>query len=223
MSSHYSFSIRGALMGLPSDMHAVVTQKLAHFAEVLLRERNLEFRDDSRLVWAFVTGSLPPTWTMEKVMDELTLLQYIYRETLYTSKYSSSIPVIKTTLEKSTFHKNSDPSGKAFQYVQRYVIPVCRIAAVMESLDQGNMESGQCSMNCSGCMEDPDDEEEDEEENENEEPEEKDKKYTDDEIAELVILATEGMPEEVVQDIINDWKHGDGSLLHEFLHEAMRE
>ena len=64
-----AFSIQVALLALPQVHHDALAARLDHFAFVLKEKHQLGMRDDSRLVWALVTESLPDGWDADRVMD----------------------------------------------------------------------------------------------------------------------------------------------------------
>ena len=138
MSSPYkvnsSFSIQAALMGLPFDMFNVCAIRLNEFQQKLWNERQLMLRDDSRLVWSFVSGQLPG-WTEAKVMDELCLVQYLHSHTDYVSKFKCTIPIVKLNIEQQVFAgmDSSRASSHAYEYVQKFVIPLYRIQAMFDA------------------------------------------------------------------------------------------
>lgn len=120
---------------MPQPLRGEIPERLAAFAHELKEQRGIELRDDSRLVWSFVTNQLAPGWTKEKVMDELCLLQYIFAHTPYSQHYRSSIPVVKHEIETQLFAGYPQPfaSARAFEYVQKFVIPLYRIAAMLSA------------------------------------------------------------------------------------------
>jgi hypothetical protein len=127
------FSIQAALLGLPPDMAQPLRARVNTFAQRLYEQRRLHIRDDSRLVWSFVTQTLPEGWDETKVMDELCLLQYIHQYTDYVQQYKSTIPIVKQNIEQQVFLGSPFASAQAYEYVQKCVIPLYRIQAMMEA------------------------------------------------------------------------------------------
>lgn len=133
------FSIQAALLGLPPDLAYTTRARLNALASKLFQERRLQIRDDSRLVWSFVTDTLAPGWDETKVMDELCLLQYIHQYTDYVQQYKSTIPIVKQNIEQQIFLDSPCASTQAYEYVQKFVIPLYRIQAMFEAHPDGHM------------------------------------------------------------------------------------
>ncbi len=127
-----TFSIQAALLGLPEDLGTSVAHRLNALSSRLWSSQHLEVRDDSRLVWAYALGTLPPEWTEQKVCDELCLMQYIHGYTMYSQQHKATIPVVKQNIEQHVFKDLPQASFHAFQYVQKFVIPVYRIRAMLD-------------------------------------------------------------------------------------------
>lgn len=128
------FSIEKALFGMPEDIRETLAAKVSSFQQKLFYERNLLLRDDSRLVWSLLTGLLPESWTPERVMDELCLMEYLHKYTQYVRDYKGVIPVVKQDLQKRLFSEFPDAKASflAHEYMQKFVIPVFRMQAILK-------------------------------------------------------------------------------------------
>jgi hypothetical protein len=131
-NSNPTFSIEAALLGMPPDLHLVTVTRLNMFARNLWQRHGLRMRDDSRLVWSLVTDALPAGWTAEKVMNELCLMHYIHNYTNYSRQFKTTIPIVKQNIEQQIFKHMPNASFYAYEYVQKYVIPIYRIRAMMD-------------------------------------------------------------------------------------------
>ena len=128
-----NFSIEAALLGLPPDMQQRTEERLVSFANNLWNRYRMPVRDDSRLVWSLAVGNLPSGWTEERVMDELCLMRYIHECTPYMARFKTTIPVVKQNIEQQVFKGHPHASSLAYEYVQKFVIPVYRIRSMLET------------------------------------------------------------------------------------------
>jgi len=196
-----TFSISAALMGLPPDMGRAVAERLNQFSEKLMRERRLPLRDDSRLVWSLVTNNLPGGWDETKVMDELCLLQYLHQYTDYGARYKCTIPIVKNNIEQQVFAKSPYASAHAYEYVQKFVIPVYRIGAMLARHPNGDFPKVWPWI---ANQQDEQHEQGDLEEEESEEDEEEQRERELQEVAELVVAAVPEHHKDEIPEIFQE-------------------
>jgi len=132
------FSISSALFGLPPDIRSGVQNELTNLSNELMGKYYLTLRDDSRLGWAFATGTLPPEWTRQKVMDEICFMHYLHNYTQYETEFKHVIPTVKQSIENELFAGLPKSSFYSFEYVRKFVIPLFRIRSMLNACPYQN-------------------------------------------------------------------------------------
>jgi len=130
-----SFSIRAALTAIPLHQQQTVVDKLNNLVAKMRTTYQLDIRDDSRLVWSYITNNLHPSWTEQYIMNELCLMHYIYNATKYQDHFASTIPVVHDHLQRTLFANYPQYTN---EYVRKFVIPLYRIRAMMDAHEEDN-------------------------------------------------------------------------------------
>ena len=92
-----------------------------------LKEQGItSIRDDSRLVYAFLSKRLTPQWTAERVVHELCLTYYLYNYTDYPAYSKDILPL----LAKYCNEKAGMPYHVAWNHVHKYMVPQFKFVAI---------------------------------------------------------------------------------------------
>lgn len=114
------------------------SSKLKHTIAKLKKVREalndilLPLRDDSRLVWAFVTDQLDHNWPFERVIHELALHHYLYNYTCYRS-YIQDISFQKQELMNTVFKDIDQEDAKYYadKFIRDYMLPYRRMVFML--------------------------------------------------------------------------------------------
>ena len=124
------FSIKSSLKSLPLEDQNLLESVLHTLRKEFQEVYKLEIRDDSRLVWSFITNSLPATWTKKRIFQELALTHYIHNYTDYPYSFQKLIE-IRAYLERQHYEQTGEKRDFG-EYVRDMIVPIFRIEAMIK-------------------------------------------------------------------------------------------
>lgn len=129
------FSLSYNLSLLSEEQRAPLVDKLDKLVLLLKTKYNMNLRDDSRLVWAYLT-TLPET-ELENTCKELWYTKLLYEYTKYPQSLKA-LPQIKYNL---MYPHSWYPlaSQRAWEHIQNFVLPVMQLECIYESMEKSGM------------------------------------------------------------------------------------
>lgn len=132
------FSIQGAILGLPNYIE--LFKKKQDITDMAFYSRKLIVRDDSTLVYNFITNQLID-WSPQNIIDELCWTKFINSNPQYMNVYKPYKKNVTQTLACNHFNYMPRPLALKYAnyYYTKFVEPIHRLQCLFGLYPDGNI------------------------------------------------------------------------------------
>jgi len=130
-----TFSLNYNLSLLPEEQRLPLVAKLDRLVIFLENKYNMKVRDDSRLIWSYLT-TLPET-ELENTCKELWYTKLLYEYTKYP-QVLKMLPNIKYNLVYLHSWYPLAPQ-RAWEHIQNYILPIMQLECMYENMEKSGM------------------------------------------------------------------------------------